>query len=411
MTDLKKFQKEFSDELTDNILNYWVRKVYDPVGRTFTGMVDHNGKPDHDAPLGIVFISRILWTFSSAYSIYPTAIYRRLAEEAYRIMTDFFLDRENGGVFWEVSKEGLPLNDTKQIYGQAFAIYGLAEYARIFGEGKAADYAKGIFDKVEKNAFDPVHGGYFEAFTRSWDNTAGDFITPQAEEMKKSMNTHLHLLEAYTNLYRANADGIIKKRILHLLDLFIRHIINPENFHFQLFFDAGWKSRTATVSFGHDIEGSWLLHEAAETIGDHDVSKMIRPLAMKMAYAVGNEALDKKGGIYNEFEDGRWDRDFHWWPQAEAVVGFYNAYQMTGDEKFFNIVRNTWKFIRKYQIDHVNGEWFWLVTPDYKTKPMPKVSPWKCPYHNGRMCMEMIRRLENSGKTNGSYNPVVPAKT
>jgi mannobiose 2-epimerase len=357
-------------------------------------MIDHHEKPVHDAPLGIVLISRILWTFSSAYSIFPTALYRKLAEEAYRILTGFFIDSQNGGVFWEVTPEGHPLNDTKQVYGQAFAIYGLTEYSRIFGEEKATDYARGIFNLVEKHAFDPNHGGYFEAFTRNWENTAGDFITPQEEKMKKSMNTHLHLLEAYTNLFRVLADETIKKRILHILDLFIKHILNSGNTHFLLFFDADWKSQSSTVSYGHDIEGSWLLYEAAEAIGNDDVLKMVRPLSIKMAYAVANEAIDKKGGIYNEFKDGFRDRDFHWWPQAEAVVGFFNAFQMTGDIRFFNLSRNAWEFIRKFQIDHVNGEWFWLLSPEYKVKPMPKVSPWKCPYHNGRMCMEMITRLE-----------------
>ena len=212
--------------------------------------------------------------------------------------------------------------------------------------------------------------------------------------MNKSMNTHLHLLEAFTNLYRVYPDGGLKEKIIHILGIFEKIIIRPTDSHFDMFFDDDWSVQSTSVSFGHDIEGSWLLWESAETLGDHSIMEAIKPVLIKMAHATGSEAIDKRGGLYNENDKGHWDRDFHWWPQAEAVVGFFNAYQLTRDKKFLKWSCDAWEFIRKYQTDHVNGEWFWLVTPEYKVKPMVKVSAWKCPYHNGRMCMEMIRRLD-----------------
>ncbi len=388
----KDWQKEFSNELTDNILNYWVKKVYDPERRMFTGFIDHYGMADPDAPLGVVLISRIIWTFSRAYTFFPTAIYRKIADEAYRILTGYFMDRQNGGVYWEVLPSGVPANSSKQSYGQAFAIFALAEYALVFGSEQAGNMAFELVNQLESHARDKDHSGYYEAYSENWENRAPDFITPPGRSMVKSMNTHLHILEAYANLYRFIPDNNIREKICRILDLFIRHIINPETHHFNMFFGNDWNVLTKTISFGHDIEGSWLLEEASRIIRDRE--EELKPLLTAMAYATANEATDKKGGLYNEKGEGRWDRDFHWWPQAEAVVGFFNAFRMTGDSRFLKLSRNVWEFIRKFQIDHVNGEWFWLVSPEYKVKPMPRVSPWKCPYHNGRMCMEMISRLE-----------------
>jgi mannobiose 2-epimerase len=388
----KELQKEFSDELTDNILNYWIKKCYDPERRMFVGYIDHYERADPEASLGVVLISRIVWTFSRAYTFFPTAIYRKIAEEAFRILTGLFMDRQNGGVYWEVLPSGVPVNRSKQSYGQAFAIFALAEYAFVFGNEQAGNMAFELANLLEDHARDKVHQGYYEAFSDNWENRAPDFITPAGKGVVKSMNTHLHILEAYTNLYRLMPENSIRENTSRIIDLFIRHIINPETHHFNMFFGDDWSVQTKTISFGHDIEGSWLLEEASRIISDRQGE--LKPLLAGMAYATANEATDHKGGLYNEREEGTWDRNFHWWPQAEAVVGFYNAFQMTGDSRFFILSRNAWNFIRKFQIDHVNGEWFWLVSPEYKTKPMPKVSPWKCPYHNGRMCMDMMTRLK-----------------
>jgi mannobiose 2-epimerase len=399
MNDFTKLQKEFSNELTDNILNYWIKKVYDPRRKTFIGVIDENEKPDPEAPLGVVLIARILWTFSAAYHLYPTAIYKKMADEAWEILTNIFWDNENGGVYWSVSPSGKPVNDSKQFYAQSFALYAMAEYSRIFDLKNPKQLAVSLFHLIEKYALDPVYGGYFEARTKNWQSVARDFITPQNNtEIKKSMNTHLHIMEAYTNLFRICPQEDVGNQIVSILKIFNKYIINAQNHHFHMFFDAEWNAKTTAISYGHDIEGTWLLHEAAEVIQQKEIMEKIEPLILKMAEAVGNEALDRSGGLYNESDAEHWDRNFHWWPQAEAVVGFFNAYQLTNDKKFLTWSEDAWKFIRKYQIDYKHGEWFGMITPEYAVSPMDKVSAWKCPYHNARMCMEMIRRTEKYSK-------------
>lgn len=386
--------KQFSNELTDNILNYWIRKVYDPQRQTFFGLIDANENAHPDAPQGVVMMTRILWTFSAAYKELPNAVYQKMADEAFRILTHHFWDDENGGVFWEVTPDGKPTNTSKQFYAQAFAIYAFAEYSRTFNNKEARQLAVTLFHLLEKYAFDPKNGGYLEASAANWKDPAPDFITPPGKDVRKSMNTHLHVLEAYTNLYRICHQEDVREKIVHVLDLFTKHIINPQNHHFHMFFDMEWNAKTTAISYGHDIEGSWLLWEAAEVIHDEKIMAELRPLVIKMAEAVGRKALDPKGGLYNESDGDHWDKEFHWWPQAEAVVGFYNAWQLTGDVRFKTWSDQAWSFIRQYVVDSKNGEWFGLLNPDYTVRPMAKVSPWKCPYHNGRMCLEMMRRTE-----------------
>ncbi len=396
MNKPETLKREFENELTDNILNYWAKKVYDPRRQTFYGFIGPDEKADAGALLGVVLISRILWTFSAAFRLYPTALYQKMAGEAYRILAGHFWDDRYGGVFWEVNPGGTVADDTKQVYGQTFALYALAEYAAVFGNQESKQLAVTLFHVIERYTFDVKHGGYFESASRDWKEKARKVIVPPGDQMNKSMNTHLHILEAFTNLYRVCRQEEIRTKIAHLLEVFVNHIINPENHHFHMFFDSDWSVQSTAVSYGHDIEGSWLLWEAAEVLENKRLMEFLKPQLVAMARAVGNEALDRAGGLYNESDGEHWDRDFHWWPQAEAVVGFFNAYQITGDSCFMDWSVNAWKFIRKYQVDRRNGEWFWLVSPDYSVRPMVKVSAWKCPYHNGRMCLEMIRRLEHT---------------
>lgn len=386
-------KKEFENELTDNILNYWVKRVYDPQRKNFFGMIDRNEVPHPEAAHGVVLISRILWTFSAAYQLYPTAVYQKIADEAYHILTGNFWDKEFGGVYWSVKPDGEVEDSSKQFYAQSFAIYGLSEYARTFNHKQSKELAVSLYMLMERYAFDPEFGGYFEANAANWTDPSRDYITPAGDNTKKSMNTHLHVLEAYTNLFRIYPDEGLKNKIIHILDMFTRHIINPQNHHFHLFFEADWSVQSKAISYGHDIEGSWLLWEAAEVIHDKQLLEKLKPVLVNMAYAVGNAAIDQSGGLYNESEGDHWDKNFHWWPQSEAVVGFYNAWQLIGDQQFLKWSIGTWEFIKKYQVDQVNGEWHSLITPDLKASPAAKVSPWKCPYHNGRMCMEMIRRI------------------
>jgi cellobiose epimerase len=393
--NFQKLKKQFDNELTDNILNYWAKEVYDPKRRTFYGRIANDGKKFPEAPLSAVFVTRIMWTFSAAYRFYPTAVYKKMADEAFRILQISFWDHENGGIFWSILPNGKPLDTKKQFYAEAFFIYALSEYYLAFQNERAKQLAESMFLLMEKYAFDPEFGGYIEAKTADWQDTDDQRLSPKELNVKKSMNTHLHILEAYTNLYRIWKTEESEKKLKHLIRLFLDKITSHETFHFHLFFDADWTVRSEIDSYGHDIEGSWLLCEAAEVLGDKELLEEVEHVALKIADVTRDEGFAEHGGLYYEKEGSHLMEQFDWWPQAEAVVGFYNAWQLTRKEVYLNLALRSWDFIKKYIIDKKNGEWFSGLSKDLEPLPNDKVNGWKAPYHNGRMCMEMMRRIEN----------------
>lgn len=395
MVNLNELKKQFENELTDNILNYWVKEVYDTKRNTFFGRITNNGEKFPDAPLSAVFTTRILWTFSAAYHHYPTAIYKKMADEAFRILTDTFWDNENGGIYWSVFPDGKTEDSKKQFYAEAFFMYALAEYYLAFKDEKAKQLAISMFMLMEKHAFDPEFGGYMEARTADWKETDDQKLSPKDMNVKKSMNTHLHILEAYTNFYRIHKDEQSEKQLEHLIRIFLDKILNRETGHLILFFDKDWTVRSEIDSYGHDIEFTWLLVEAAEVLGKKNLLKEVELAIQKTLEVTLTEGLAENGGIYYEKEGNNLKEQFDWWPQAEAVVGFFNAWQITKNEKFLEQSQESWNFIQNYIIDKKQGEWFWGVNAKLEVLPQDKVNGWKAPYHNGRMCMEMIRRIES----------------
>ena len=394
--NLQQLQKEFENELTDNILHFWVKEVYDPKRKTFFGRITNEGEKFPEAPLSAVFTTRILWTFSAASRLYPTAVYKIIADEALRILKESFWDKENGGIYWSVMPDGTPVDTKKQFYAEAFFIYALSEYSMVFEDEPTKQMAITLFRLMEKHAFDNEFGGYFEAKTADWQNTDELRMIPGGAERKKSMNTHLHILEAYTNLHRVWKSEESEKKLHHLIRVFLDKITDPETFHFHLFFEADWTVRSEIDSYGHDIEGSWLLCEAAEVLGNKELLEEVEHVAIKIAEATKEEGFDKSGGLYYEKDEGQIRDYFSWWPQAETVVGFFNAWQLTGEETYLALSVNTWNFIQDYIVDKKGGEWFSGVSAELKPLPNDKVNGWKAPYHNGRMCIEMIRRIENA---------------
>ncbi len=388
------FKKQFENELTDNILNYWVKEVFDTKRKTFFGRITNDGQKFPDAPLSAVFTTRVLWTFSAAHRFYPTAIYKKMADEAFRILVETFWDNENGGIYWSVFPDGKPEDTKKQFYAEAFFIYALSEYWLAFKDEKAKQLAVSMFMLMEKYAFDAEFGGYIEANTADWKETTDQRLSPKDLDVKKSMNTHLHILEAYTNLYRIHKVEEVEKKVEHLLRVFLDKILDEETGHLILFFDKDWTVRSEIDSYGHDIEATWLMHEAAEVLGKKEIIEEVEHVAIKMSEVAIKEGLAAHGGMYYEKAEGHLQEQFDWWPQAEAVVGFFNTYQITNDEKYLEYAKKSWEFIQDHIIDKKNGEWFWGVDSNLKPLKTDKVSPWKAPYHNGRMCMEMIRRIE-----------------
>ena len=382
---------EFQAEL-NNILAYWRTYAPDEAAGGFYGKIDNDNRPTPAAPKGAVLHARILWTFAAACNHQPSAENLAVARRAYEYITAHFLDAEHGGVYWAVDYQGRPLDTKKQIYALAFTIYGLAEYHRASGDAQALAHAQALFQAIEAHSFDPARGGYLEAFARDWQPLADLRLSGKDANEKKTMNTHLHVLEAYANLYREWPDAGLAQQIRALLGVFDAHLIDPETHHLRLFFDENWQSKSTIISYGHDIEAAWLLLEAAEVLGDAALVTRFRALAVPMAAAAA-EGFEAFGGLNYEW-DGHLVREKHWWVQAEAMVGFLNAYQLGGGDHFRYMSESVWHFVEDHLLDRAGGEWFWGVDDDLVVMPgEDKAGFWKCPYHNGRACLEMLRRL------------------
>ena len=393
---LAALARELGHELTAGILPYWLEHAIDERHGGFAGMITAVNVAVEDAPKGAILNARILWTFSAAYRALGVPAYRAAAERAAEYFHAHFLDPEHGGVFWMLDACGAPQDARKHVYAQAFAIYGLSEYARATGCAGSLERAVELYRLIETRAADALHGGYQEAFSRDWVPLEDVRLSEVDANERKSMNTHLHVLEAYANLYRVWPDAELRARLRSLVELFLAHIVDPASAHLLPFFDDAWAPRSGVISFGHDIEASWLLLEAADITADVALRERVRQVSIRMAEAVLNEGLDPQGGLFYEIgADGILDTGKEWWPQAEAIVGFVNAYQETGGVGFLEAAERTWAFTRRYIVDRESGEWFRRVSRDGSLDPAcEKVGPWKCPYHNTRACLEVMARAE-----------------
>ncbi|HEV2480803.1 MAG TPA: AGE family epimerase/isomerase [Puia sp.] len=386
----------YRDEATrelQSILEYWMLNTPDERRGGFIGRVDENDRPHEDAPKGLVLNARILWTFSAAWRTTGRWIYRPVATRAYEYLMARFIDKEYGGAYWSVTASGEPLNTRKQIYGQAFALYGLSEYYRAIGDQCVLDQAIDFYRLIEQHSYDSRYGGYSEAFDRDWTSLDDLRLSEKDANEKKTMNTHLHVLEAYANLYQVWPNEGLRKRIGQLLDLFLLHIVDKGTGHLGLFFTERWEPRSTMVSYGHDIEAGWLLHEAALVIEDGQRAHRLARLALQLATVV-EEGLDVDGGLWYEQAGGQLIREKHWWPQAEAMVGYLRAWRVSGDLHWWQRSTAVWDFVKRY-LRHPQGkEWYWGVTGDHMQMPgEDKAGFWKCPYHNSRACLEIMRML------------------
>ncbi len=404
---LKAFGQAVTDHLTHDLLPYWVERDGWKAKNAFYGWLDEKGLPTQgeDAPWHSVLYSRLLWTFSAAARFTGDRGLLAQADRAYAIFRSHFLDHEFGGAYWLVSPDGSVLDDKKQTYGLAFWVYGLTEYRLAGGPEEALADAKDIFHHMQAHLRDPIHGGHVEAANRDWTRASRIGLDEHVPLAEKSMNTHLHVLEAFTNLLRAYPADEVRQATAEVLDNFLNHIVDPSGF-FHMFLDVDYKPWKGHASYGHDIEGSWLLWEAAEVLGDPALLERARPACLALCDRPRRYGIDPDGGIIDEGEmDGTpVHTDKGWWQQAEAVVGQANAYQMTGDEKYLEGAHRTWEFIDRHIIDHEWGEWFSSVSRDTtQTNRREKVGPWKCPYHNSRMCMEVGRRVKEILEGKGAH--------
>ncbi len=383
-------------ELTENILPYWMKKMCNPSGG-FHGRISGGENLDTEAPVGGIMTARILWTYASAYRVLGASApdseaYLNMALRAKRLLIDRFYDTEFGGTYWSLNPDFSPLDTKKQIYAIAFTIYGLAELYRACGDEEALEYAVKLFHDIENHSFDSVGGGYWEAFTREWAPIDDMRLSDKDANESKTMNTHLHVLEAYTCLYRVWKDRLLDLRLRGLIEIFEFKILGDDS-HLRLFFDNRWNCGYDIVSYGHDIEASWLLHEAAIVLGDAAVLARVEAL-VPMIVRAASEGFTPDGGMIYEKEGTKVDADRHWWVQAETVVGYFNLWDHFGEQSGLENALMCWEFIKNHLIDSENGEWHWSLRADGSVnRDDDKAGFWKCPYHNGRMCMEIIERV------------------
>ncbi len=391
---LKKFFKELETELHGHILPYWSSQMVDKENKGFYGRIDGNNRVHSTASKGSVLNARILWTFSAAFNATHEEDYLNMANKAYDYCVKNFINREKGGVYWLLDFKGNPVDKKNQIYALAFMIYGLSEYYRATGISQAAEESVNLFNLIERYSYDPSKNGYFEAFDENWKLLDDLRLSDKDANEKKTMNTHLHILEAYANLYRTWDDPRLLNQLKNLIQVFFDKIIDPETCHFKLFFDEKWNCSNKTISFGHDIEGSWLIQEAAKVTRDENLIHKTKDIAVKIVDRVMATGFDVDGGLFYEADEkGISDTDKHWWPQAEALVGLVNAWEITNDTKYLEHSMVVWDFIKRKIIDK-KGEWYFRISKDGKPyKEEDKAGFWKCPYHNSRACLEIIRRL------------------
>lgn len=407
-SELSNYKELFEQEL-HSILAYWMKYGVEKEGDGFYGAVDLQNRPVANVDKASVLNARILWTFAAAAKTWSGRGYEDMAHKTYGILTHSFQDPEFGGFYMSLTAYDEVREDIKHTYAQAFVLYALTKYYEFSGEKDAMDLIQKFFLFIDKKTKDPENPGYLEAFTRSWKPYAENRMADNNEP--KSMNTHLHILEAYAAVYKVWKNEQVKIRLSELLNLFKDDIIR-ESGHLGIFFSNDFRETEdskAICSFGHDIEASWLIWEAAEILGDEQIKEGIKPLLKKMADAVLREGVDKDGGLF--LESTRFGSHVrtnkHWWLQAESLVGFMDAFQQTGDKLYWDTVKLSWDFIDNHVIDHIGGEWFtkvnrlgvpYLIEPDDDPSPFYrndwKIDPWKCPYHNGRAMMEMIKRID-----------------
>jgi cellobiose epimerase len=387
-------KQDATREVKENILPFW-QGMADEENGGFYGEADFYGQPIKTAAKGCTLNSRILWTFSTAYRNFGDDAYKAYAQRARDFLSSAFLDTTHGGLYWLVDYTGKALNTRKQFYNIAFGIYALSEHYRAVGDKSSLELAMALFDATEHYGLDPAAGGYIEACNREWRNIDDFRLSEKELNCPKSMNTNLHVLEAYTNLARVSKDERVHKALKTLLRITFDKIVSRD-WHFELFFDMNWNSLVKDISYGHDIEGSWLMYEAALVTGDESLISEAKRTALAIAEVIFTAAIDRNnGGLLSACNaEGHIHSKKEWWPQAEAVVGFYNAYELSGDQKFLEAADGIWSYIQKYFVDHAHSEWHNELsldnTPDTR---MPKAGFWKCPYHNARACFEVVGRM------------------
>lgn len=389
---MTKMREEIQNHLVKDIIPFW-KNLRDDENGGYYGWVGYDLKVDKKAVKGCILNSRILWFFSNAYTMLKDESLLQEADHAFAFLKERCADRENGGIFWSIRYDGTPEDTTKHTYNQAFAIYALSSYYEASGKQEALDMAKELFRIIETKCTDEI--GYKEAFDKAFHEIENDKLSENGVIAAKTMNTLLHVFEAYTELYRVAKLPEVGEKLHWIMETFAHKVYNPELHRQEVFFDENMKSIIDLHSYGHDIETAWLIDRGVEVLGDPAMEALLSPITRDLTAQIYKVAFDGHS-LANECERGGVNTHRIWWVQAETVIGFLNGYQKDPSRKeYLQAAESEWQFIKDHVIDKRAGsEWYWEVDEDGKPYPnRPIVEPWKCPYHNGRMCMEVMKRL------------------
>lgn len=389
--EISKFKSEVESDLTGNILPFWMDKVTDPAGG-FYGTVVNDGTAFPQAPKSAVMNARVLWAFSKAFGKYGLDCYRETADRAADYYISHFIDKEFGGTVWSVTPEGEIKDGTKQSYASAFGIYGLAEHFRATGSQASLDAAIALFRTLEEHSYDKVNGGYFETFNQDW-TTPGPRTAGLRPVATKTMNTQINMMKAYSTLYQVWPDETLRGRIVELMDIFRTKLYDPEGKHLLVNCDDNWNSLEDIHYFGHDIEAAWLLWETADVLKDEDLKMNIRQQVLDLTDEALASGLTAEGAMQDERTSRGIRARYSWWSQCETMIGCINAWQITGESRYFDTAEKNWEFVKSWFIDRENGGWFKTINKDCQPAREPKANEWHGPYHNSHFAFEVIERL------------------
>ena len=383
----------------EQILKFWENYTIDEENGGFIGQIDSDMTKHSEADKGVILNARITWSFSAAYIYTNKTQYLKLAKQAYDYLIDKFYDHENNGVYFMIDYKGNPIVDRNQVIAVAFVTYAFSEYYIATKNEEALDYALKLFDSLETYALDKEFNGYFDAFSKEWEKLDDMRMYPGDANATKTMNTNFHIMVAYANIYRAYKDDRVKRALKNLIEVLLDKIIDVKRGSLNLFFDTNWDIVQSNDNYGLDIEASWLIWDAVQVLGDKKLIEQIEPIVLKIVEHCLKFGYDKDGGMMNEGndKDGVVNTYKSWWVQAESVIAFFNAYQMTEENKYLSNSLLSWDFIKKYVIDYKYGEWFGTVSKDDHEPNLEesKIGPWKCPYHNSRMGLQIAERIDS----------------
>lgn len=400
---VKNLARRVEREVREGILQYWINNSVDKKNGGFYGRISNEGFVLTEAPKALILNIRILWSFSRAFNYFKKEEYKQMAHRAYTYIIDHFWDKKWGGLFWELDYKGNLKDGRKKVYGQAFGLYAFSEYYKTSGEKAVLKYAGTLFTKIDEHSRDKEYGGYFESFSREWEELEDMRLSDDDLNEKKSNNTHLHLMEAFSTYYQVRKEKVVEDRLKDIIDIMLGRIMDKRTFRFTLFFDETWNKKSNTISYGHEIEAAWLIHEALGSLDDSVFRQTRDEYILRIIHNCHGEYLDGENGLLGMFNErrgsGEVDRDKIWWVQAEACVGFFLGYQLTGKPHYLETVHNIWNFIESSLVDKKDGEWYFYAK-DRGTgkKRTTKINEWKSLYHNSRACIELLERIETEGR-------------